>query len=95
MLRVLLLAWCAVRGAETTRCCASSRFRMLDGALRCEVADDDALGFRTFVREANLWERRLLDDIDVWFAALDTPPSEILLLPYYLHTAREFKAKSR
>jgi hypothetical protein len=68
---------------------------MLDGALRCDVADDDALALKTFVRETNLWERRLLDDIDVWFAGLAMAPSDILLLPYYLHTAREFKARSK
>jgi hypothetical protein len=94
MLRALLLAWCAVRGTEKMPLRQLS-IPMLDGALRCEVADDDALALKTFVREANLWERHLLDDIEVWFTGLDRPPSEILLLPYYLHTAKEFKARSR
>jgi hypothetical protein len=94
MLRALLLAWCAVRGTEEAPLRQLS-IPMLDGALRCDVLDDDALAFKTFVRETNLWERRLLDDIDVWFAELNPAPSEILLLPYYVHTAREFKAASR
>ena len=94
MLRVLLLAWCAVRGTETMPL-RQLAIPMLDGALRCDVGDGDALALKTFVKEKNLWERRLLDDIDVWFTELDIPPSEILLLPYYLHTAREFKAKSK
>jgi hypothetical protein len=93
MLRALLLAWCAVRGTETKPLRQLS-IPALDGALRCQVGDDDALALKTFVRETNLWDRRLLDDIDVWFAELDMAPSEILLLPYYVHTAREFHAKS-
>jgi hypothetical protein len=94
MLRVLLLAWCAVRGTEKMPLRQLS-IPMLDGALRCDVADDDALALKTFVREPSLRERRLSDDIKAWFSAVDTPPSEILLLPYYLHTAKEFKAKSK
>ncbi|HEV7802087.1 MAG TPA: hypothetical protein VGP15_13515 [Burkholderiales bacterium] len=94
MVRALLLAWCAVRGVEKMPLRQLS-IPMLDGALRCDVVDDDALALKTFVREPSLRERRLLDDIEAWFSELDTPPSEILLLPYYLHTAEEFKAKSR
>ena len=94
MLRVLLLAWCAVRGTAKKPLHQLS-VPMLDGALRCDVADDDALALKTFVREPGVRERRLLDDIDNWFTALDASPSEILLLPYYLHTAKEFKARSK
>ena len=94
MLRVLLLAWCAVRGAEK-RPLRQLSIPMLDGALRCDVADDDALAFKTFVREPSVRERRLSGEIEAWFAALNTPPSEILLLPYYLHTAKEFKARTK
>jgi hypothetical protein len=94
MLRVLMLAWCAVRGTETAPLRRLS-LPMLDGAIRCEVGDNDALALKTFVRESSVWERRLLDDIDDWFTALDMPPDEILLLPYYVHTAKEFKAKTR
>jgi hypothetical protein len=93
MVRVLLLAWCAVRGTEKMPLRQLS-IPMLDGALRCDVGEDDALALKTFVREPSLRERRLSDDIEAWFAELDTPPSEILLLPYYLYTAKEFKAKS-
>jgi hypothetical protein len=93
MLRLLLLAWCAVRGTEKMPLRQLS-IPMLDGALRCDVGDDDALALKTFVREPSLRERRLSDDIKAWFSELDTAPSEILLLPYYLHTAKEFKAKS-
>jgi hypothetical protein len=63
--------------------------------LRADVGDDDALAHKTFVREPSDRERPLLDDIDAWYAAVDMPPRDILLLPYYLHTAREFKAKSK
>ena len=94
MVRALLLAWCAVRGTEEMPLRQLS-IPMLDGALRCDVGDDDALVLKTFVREPGVRERRLLDDIEAWFSERDTPPSEILLLPYYLHTAREFKASSR
>ncbi|HEX2825991.1 MAG TPA: hypothetical protein VHP37_06570 [Burkholderiales bacterium] len=94
MLKALLLAWCAVRGPQDAPLRQLS-LPMLDGALRCDVADDDALALKTFVRQTNLWERRLLDDIDVWFAGLEMQPSDILLLPYYLHTVREFKARSK
>jgi hypothetical protein len=94
MVRALLLAWCAVRGTENMPLRQLS-VPMLDGALRCDVVDDDALALKTFVREPSLRERRLLDDIEAWFSELDTPPQDILLLPYYLHTAEEFKAKSR
>ena len=94
MLRVLLLAWCAVRGAEKMPLRQLS-IPMLDGALRCDVVDDDALALRTFVKDPGLRERRLLDDLEAWFSALDANPQEILLLPYYLHTAKEFKAKTR
>ncbi|MDB5862515.1 MAG: hypothetical protein JWO70_321 [Betaproteobacteria bacterium] len=94
MLRVLLLAWCSVRGTEKMPLRQLS-VPMLDGALRCDVLDDDALALKTFVRDPGLRERRLLSDLDAWFSGLDTPPEEILLLPYYLHTAKEFKAGSR
>jgi hypothetical protein len=94
MLRMLLLAWCTVRGAEKMPLRQLS-IPMLDGALRCDVTDDDALALKTFVREPSVRERRLLDDIDAWFSELDTPPRDVLMLPYYLHTAREFKAKSK
>ena len=94
MLRALLLAWCAVRGAEEIPLRQLS-LPMLDGALRCDVADDDSLALKTFVRESSVWERRLLDDLDVWFGELDMQPNQILLLPYYLHTAKEFKARTK
>jgi hypothetical protein len=94
MLRILLLAWCAVRGTEQMPLRQLS-IPMLDGALRCDVGDDDALALKTFVREPSPRERRLLDDIGAWFSELGTPPRDILLLPYYLHTAEEFKAKTK
>ena len=93
MLRVLLLAWCAVRGTET-RPLRQLSIPMLEGALRCDVTDDDALALKTFVREPTLRERRLSDDIAAWFAEVSAPPADILALPYYLHTARDFKVKS-
>ena len=94
MLRALLLAWCAVRGTERLPLRQLS-LPLLDGALRCDVLDDDAFALKTFVREPGVRERRLLNDLDAWFSAIDTPAHEILLLPYYLHTAKDFKAKSR
>jgi hypothetical protein len=93
MLRVLLLAWCAVRGPGE-RPLRQLSIPMLDGALRCDVGEDDALALKTFVREPSLRERRLSADIEAWFSAVDTLPSDILLLPYYLHTAKEFKGKT-
>ena len=94
MLRALLLAWCAVRGPSDTPLRQLS-IPLLDGALRCDVLDDDALALKTFVREPGVRERRLLDDLHAWFSGVDTPPHEILLLPYYLHTAKDFKARSK
>lgn len=93
MLRVLLLAWCAVRAGAPAPLRQLS-IPMLDGSLRCDVGDDDALALKTFVREPGLEERRLADDIRAWFARQDMAASEILLLPYYLHTANQFKAQS-
>ena len=94
MLRILLLAWCAVRGTESAPVRQLS-LPLFDGALRCDVLEDDALALKTFVREPGLRERRLLSDLNEWYSEVDSAPHEILLLPYYVHTAKEFKARTK